>query len=446
MFTYLMFIAIFLCFLHFCFKYGTENVRLIRKLPCPEETFCIGNLATIIWLPPVQIFKLGRRLANKYKDIYGWWAFFLTGVNILNPGDIEIVTAGNKHSEKGKVYGIVEPWLKEGLLLSNGQKWQQRRKILTPAFHFNILKRYYVVLEENGRRLLDALDKTKGEPIDIIPVISEYTLSSICETAMGTALHEASSGQQYKNSIYKLGSLFVQRFARLHLIPNITFRMSSIGRNTYKELSIVQGFTKKVITERREFIKNNNVNLTDDNDNDDDEVYLTSKKKKIAMLDLLLLGQKEGVIDEAGVQEEVDTFMFEGHDTTAAGLTYCLMLLANHKEIQVSKQKLKLNTHTRLTFEIRGLTMNSYYSYTRQGFSIGYSVGSYLETISTTPIVKKERRRPRTQIGEDEPSNPDDSLTHMQNMQLREPPEHHCIHPVCYHLQDLVVATPHPSY
>lgn len=64
--------------------------------------------------------------------------------------------------------------------LIQGSKWQQRRKILTPAFHFNILKRFFITLEENSQRLIQSLEKSKGKTIDIIPVLSFYTLSAIC--------------------------------------------------------------------------------------------------------------------------------------------------------------------------------------------------------------------------------------------------------------------------
>lgn len=52
------------------------------------------------------------------------------------------------------------------------------------------------------------------------------------------------------------------------------------------------------------------------------------------MLDTLLSNEANGRIDEEGICEEVDTFMFEGHDTTSSGITFSLLLIASHPEIQ----------------------------------------------------------------------------------------------------------------
>lgn len=59
-------------------------------------------------------------------------------------------------------------------------------------------------------------------------------------------------------------------------------------------------------------------------------------KKQLTFLDLLLEASDDGndLTDDA-IQEEVDTFMFEGHDTTSVAMNWALYLLARHPHIQV---------------------------------------------------------------------------------------------------------------
>lgn len=56
------------------------------------------------------------------------------------------------------------------------------------------------------------------------------------------------------------------------------------------------------------------------------------------MLDTLLEAEANGgEIDKEGIQEEVDTFMFEGYDTTSSGILFCLFMIAAH---QTEQQKI----------------------------------------------------------------------------------------------------------
>ncbi|CAD6192814.1 unnamed protein product [Caenorhabditis auriculariae] len=55
---------------------------------------------------------------------------------------------------------------------------------------------------------------------------------------------------------------------------------------------------------------------------------------RLAFLDLLLEMARNGQMDRADIQAEVDTFMFEGHDTTSAGLMWALHLIGTYPEVQ----------------------------------------------------------------------------------------------------------------
>lgn len=64
-----------------------------------------------------------------------------------------------------------------------GAKWHRRRKILTPTFHFDILKSFMPVFEEHSRNIVKHLKRTVQEGsdvIDVMPVISDFTLYIIC--------------------------------------------------------------------------------------------------------------------------------------------------------------------------------------------------------------------------------------------------------------------------
>ncbi|XP_072937009.1 uncharacterized protein [Epargyreus clarus] len=311
-----------------------EKARMIKKIPGLKNHFLIGNMLEII-VSPVELFRMGRRLASKNNGIYSFYSFMIAAVNIFNPEDIEIIISGMKHHEKSEVYELLRPWLRDGLLMSNGSKWQQRRKILTSAFHFNVLRQYYVIIQENSQRLVELLEKAGGNSTNVTSVISESTLHTICESAMGTQLdnEKSSAGRAYKEAIQNIIKVLFHRFIKIYLYPDICFKLTNLGKLQSKYLAVMHGFTQKVIESRRKAIENNEVEVIEFEE-DLEDIQYNSKKKKVAMLDLLISAEKDGCIDKTGIQEEVDTFMFEGHDTVASGITFFLLSVANDSEIQ----------------------------------------------------------------------------------------------------------------
>ena len=65
------------------------------------------------------------------------------------------------------------------------------------------------------------------------------------------------------------------------------------------------------------------------------EDIITERKKKIAFLDLLLqmrLSDGSG-LSNSDIQEEVDTFMFEGHDTTTCSIAWTIFLIGLYPQV-----------------------------------------------------------------------------------------------------------------
>lgn len=50
-----------------------------------------------------------------------------------------------QNTEKSFMYKFMSEFVGGGLLTSSGPKWVKRRKMITPTFHFNILKQFIPV-------------------------------------------------------------------------------------------------------------------------------------------------------------------------------------------------------------------------------------------------------------------------------------------------------------
>lgn len=101
--------------------------------------------------------------------------------------DVKIIEqyVNNPKFGKSRDYQMYEPWLGNGLLLSSGQKWHKMRKLLTPAFHFQILERFIPIFEEQGQILLKKLrNLSENQVIDVVPWFHAYTLDVISGNEM----------------------------------------------------------------------------------------------------------------------------------------------------------------------------------------------------------------------------------------------------------------------
>ena len=99
------------------------------------------------------------------------------------------------------------------------------------------------------------------------------------------------------------------------------FSLFPIGQRHWKTLNSLIDFTKEVVRERVENFQQK----------------VTDEKNRVAFLDLLLgyRMEDESSLTLDDIQEEVDTFMLEGHDTTNCSSSWTLFLIGNHPEVSV---------------------------------------------------------------------------------------------------------------
>jgi len=214
-----------------------------------------------------------------------------------------------------------------GLLTSDGHKWKDHRRLITPAFHFEVLVRFLDVMNEQAEIMVDRLKKhaDKGDSFDIFLYITACALDIICETAMGKKVNaQAVEGHtEYVDAIYEMSTLIVKRFENPLYRSDFFFSLSSKGRRQKQLLEILHSFTRKVIKERKQLLAK------------EKESPETRTERRPAFLDILLQSNLDGQpMPDEDIREEVDTFMFEGHDTTSASLAWTAHLLGLYPEIQ----------------------------------------------------------------------------------------------------------------
>jgi cytochrome P450 family 4 len=152
---------------------------------------------------------------------------------------------------------------------------------------------------------------------------------------MGVKLTElGNDGISYRNHIHKIGKLLMQRLMRPWLHFDFVYSLFGHKKVLDAVLKPVHVFTKSIIEKRKKHFVIEGEKLKLSRDDSSENVYFRSKKRRFAMMDTLLKAQQDCHIDDEGIMEETDTFTFEGHDTTSAAMTFSLLLLAHHPEVQ----------------------------------------------------------------------------------------------------------------
>ncbi|XP_068520564.1 ultra-long-chain fatty acid omega-hydroxylase isoform X1 [Anas acuta] len=274
------------------------------------------------------------QLVARYRRGCLWWVSpWLPVLRLFHPDTLRpVLMASAFIAPKDKLfYGFLKPWLGDGLLLSRGDKWARHRRLLTPAFHFDILKSY-VSIFNSSTHTMHAKWRAAAEAgggaaeLNVLEHLSLLTLDSLQKCIFSHDSRCQEQPSEYIEAILELSTLVVRRHHRLLHHPSWLYRLSADGRRFARACATVHAFTAAVVQRRRRALNALG-----------HQAWLEGHQgRSMDFIDLLLLTKDEdgNTLSDEDISAEADTFMFEGHDTTASGLAWLLYNLAHHPQYQ----------------------------------------------------------------------------------------------------------------
>ncbi|XP_034376334.1 cytochrome P450 4F3 [Arvicanthis niloticus] len=297
----------------------------------PKRNWLLGHLGLIQSSEEGLLYI--QSLARTFRDVCCWWVGpWHPVIRIFHPAFIKpVVLAPASVAPKDTVfYRFLKPWLGDGLLVSTGEKWSRHRRMLTPAFHFNILKPYVKIFNDSTNIMHAKWQRltSKGSAcLDMFEHISLMTLDSLQKCVFSFDSNCQEKPSEYIAAILELSALVARRHQNLLLHVDLFYHLTCDGRRFRKACRLVHDFTDAVIRERRSTLPD---------EGGDDVLKAKARAKTLDFIDVLLLSKDEDgkALSDEDIRAEANTFMFGGHDTTASGLSWILYNLARHPEYQ----------------------------------------------------------------------------------------------------------------
>ncbi|EHH14757.1 hypothetical protein EGK_00728 [Macaca mulatta] len=301
-------------------------LKALQQFPCPPSHWFFGHFQKFQQDQELQRIRKWVEMFPSACPLWLWGG--KARVQLHDPDYMKVILGRSDPKSHGS-YRFLAPWIGIYTHTRLWQTWFQHRQMLTPAFHYDTLKPYVGLMAESMQVMLDKREELVGQdsPLEVSEHISLMTLDITMKCAFS---HQGSvqldrNSQSYIQVIGDLNNLIFSHLRNPFHHNDTFYSLTSDGCWNHNACQLTHQHTGyRVIQLRKAHLQ------------EEGELEKVRRKRHLDFLDILLLAKMENgsSLSNKDLCAEVDTFMFEDHNTTASGISWILYALATHPKHQ----------------------------------------------------------------------------------------------------------------
>jgi cytochrome P450 len=287
-----------------------------RDIPGPPGLPLLGLALDLLRDQLATLEEAHRRYGDVVRFFAGPPGLRIVAYGVFSPeGTQQVLTGtGRRYTKGNRFYRETAAMLGDGILTSEGDRWQRQKQFVQPLFTRRRVAGYVDVMAEETAALVDRwhVQAERGGTVDAAEDMMRLTLGVIGRVLFGDDLDQAVATL---HDAFPVVSLHVMRRSRSPLHLPATWptpanrRAARARRRLYEVVDDIIGRRRAAGAAGEDLLS----------------LLLRARDPNAAGADAL---------DDAEVRDQVLIFLLAGHETTATALTFALHLLGCHPEMQ----------------------------------------------------------------------------------------------------------------
>ena len=319
-----------------------EQRRLSSLIPSPSHSLIYGHV------PVLSRDQAGLfRYVDYVKSFPAMFCFYvgpiLFNISFHHPDLAKIMLTGD--TQKGFfLRKILRDTLGDGLLIADGEKWRRKRHLLTPAFHFHILKTYLKVFNRTIEIPMQILEEKAQfkKACDAHELCSHLSFDNMARCIMSMPFEKEGESHRLMENIKVIQHYTAERILNPFLHSDFIYNFTSQAQIINEAKTDTDVVIDKIIQNRRKLLSKEQAVDSEERVAGDgaEEIciaqYKKSKGKHLDFLDILLQSKYENGdgLSETEIRDEVRLFFAAGSETTGNAMTWLTYALAQNQDWQ----------------------------------------------------------------------------------------------------------------